>query len=287
MRCSKCRRMVADEDYSSSTSMCNECQARVTRSIKGWMIAALCMTIVYTGVTIVGFGAYAGFLPPLKAKVLEVMAIAVAILFWAGSLFAHRRQFGKAWRCFLVGGVMSLPLGLVLIVAGRRLLTLSYEQSDSIRDSERSVDPQTADPAKVAVSTDAEDLRGVDRAGWDLRGADFRGADFRHANVQGASFQNADLLAANLQEADLRGANLKSANLQHANLSGALFSGADLRRANLTNSRELTPEQLLSTRDWRGAKLPRHLRQLELGHNAPEEAMNHLGRTWRPESKPG
>lgn len=78
-----------------------------------------------------------------------------------------------------------------------------------------------------------------------------------------------------LENTDLRGAILDDADVQDA-----VLTGSDIRDARMERVRNLTREQVLSCRDWRGALLPQELRQLEVPSNASEEDMIRRGRTW-------
>lgn len=131
-----------------------------------------------------------------------------------------------------------------------------------------------------------------------LKGALIPESNLQEARLESANLQEADLIKANLQDADLvcanlQGAFLKESNLQEADLYGANLQraylvhaelqGADLRRANLegaylnfadfSSTRNLTREQILSAGDREGAKLPEHLKDLELPADAspPED----------------
>jgi hypothetical protein len=55
--------------------------------------------------------------------------------------------------------------------------------------------------------------------------------------------------------------------------------GAILRGARLDAAKNLTRDQLLAARDWRGARLPEDHKSLELATNVPEDRMDRLGRT--------
>jgi uncharacterized protein YjbI with pentapeptide repeats len=136
------------------------------------------------------------------------------------------------------------------------------------------------------------DLRGAILRGAILRGANFSGADLSAANLGGANFSGTNLIKANLIKANLNkanlsethlsganfsGANLVGADLSGANFSGANFSGAnlikanlseadlsganlikaDLSGANLLTTKNLTIEQVNSTKSLQNAMLPR------------------------------
>lgn len=158
-------------------------------------------------------------------------------------------------------------------------------------------------------------LAGLQLPGASLRRANFPGAGLDDANLSGAilwwaDFSHAVLFRANLAGADLEGANLSSAFLWEANLSGAELkdaslsgaklrkanlscaslwqadlSGADLKEADLTGAYNAAREQILSAMDWRGAKLPSDMKDLELGVDVGEQEMINLGRTLCDQAK--
>ncbi len=104
-------------------------------------------------------------------------------------------------------------------------------------------------------------LQGADLFNANLQGADLGGANLQGAYLWHADLQGADLRVANLQGANLFGANLQEAklggaNLQGANLWGANLQGADLRVADLTNTTDLTQEQLDQACGNEETKLP-------------------------------
>jgi uncharacterized protein YjbI with pentapeptide repeats len=141
------------------------------------------------------------------------------------------------------------------------------------------------------LNVDHTDMRGADlRYAW-LAGvqlfppnARLIGADFRHAilseanlhtarleeakldsaflfraDLSGAFLSGASLRNADLSEADLRDAVLKDAGYppeQRTNMQGAILRDADLRRADFRWIQNLSRQQLLEARDWRGARLP-------------------------------
>jgi len=88
------------------------------------------------------------------------------------------------------------------------------------------------------------DLRDADFRGANLQGAKLQGADLQYANLEGADLQyanleaawlrNANLQRASLLSAHLEGASFRAANLEEAHLEEAHLAQADLTGANLT-----------------------------------------------------
>jgi uncharacterized protein YjbI with pentapeptide repeats len=113
-----------------------------------------------------------------------------------------------------------------------------------------------------------------------------RPANLKRANLAGSNFKEAVLWGAQLQGSYMRDVILDRAELGLAELEGAHICGASLRSADLSLSRDLTREQILSARDWLDAKLPTELTDLELPADATEEDLDRLGRTWRPSRAP-
>jgi uncharacterized protein YjbI with pentapeptide repeats len=126
------------------------------------------------------------------------------------------------------------------------------------------------------------DLSGMDLAGCHLGKANLRGANLRRAGLRFCFLDWADLHDADLGYADFRRAHLKWVNLQGANMEGAVLAAATLNGSDLSTARKLTRDQVLSTQDWRGARLPPYLLDLQLSEDVPEGQLDRLGRTWKP-----
>ena len=147
------------------------------------------------------------------------------------------------------------------------------------------------------------DLRDNDFSNADLSRADLSRADLSNAKLSGTKLNGANLDSANLSRADLNGStNLSSADLSSANLNGAKLWGADLNSAklwgadltsadlnsanlsgaqigclkksectNLTNTKNLTLEQVKSAKNWQKAKYDKDFRiKLGLPPQKPE-----------------
>ena len=139
--------------------------------------------------------------------------------------------------------------------------------------------------SKVFDKADEEGLAHLSKAlvaHANLSKANLQSANLSMANLPGADMSETNLIRANLEEADLDGADLSRAILSFANMAKASLTGAILRGADLSEV-DLGREELLSARDWRGAKLPSTMRNLELADDAGEEELDRLGRTWKPQ----
>ena len=111
---------------------------------------------------------------------------------------------------------------------------------------------------------------GNDFYGWplwrmNLYEANLAGANFSEANLKGTHLAKANLQGANLMYANLQGAALIETNLQNAslfksNLNGAHLAHAKLEGANLEGAKDLTWEQVLTAKYWKGAILPEELK---------------------------
>ena len=119
-----------------------------------------------------------------------------------------------------------------------------------------------------------EGVSGKDLSGKDLSSTNFSSVDLSSVNLSGSNLSNADLSNSNLIGADLRntdlsgvnfgttnlsgaklnGSNLTNADFSNANLSGVDFSGANFSGAKLYKSKNITIEQIKSTKNWKTAK---------------------------------
>lgn len=105
------------------------------------------------------------------------------------------------------------------------------------------------------------DLREANLENAVLTFADLRQADLWSAKLPRSRLAEARLTGAILLEADLRGADLGGADLQGAILRGALMDGASLEGADLRGAVGLTPAQVCSAANRRGAQFQPDLQQ--------------------------
>jgi uncharacterized protein YjbI with pentapeptide repeats len=112
----------------------------------------------------------------------------------------------------------------------------------------------------------------------DLSGTDLSGAFLSQANLSGADLSGADLSDASLSEAILSGADLSGAFLTRAFLNRANLTGTqlfvlrpDLRNADLSETTNLTQEQIKLATGNEQTKLPDHLHPpASWSQNSPE-----------------
>ncbi|MEH1993215.1 nSTAND1 domain-containing NTPase [Nostoc sp.] len=130
--------------------------------------------------------------------------------------------------------------------------------------------------ANLSVATlSSADLSSADLSSANLNRANLSNANLNRANLRGAYLVVAYLVVANLNGADLngavlngadlfgadlRGANLRGADLSSAKLSRADLSSADLSSADLMYTKNLTPEQVKSAKNWDKAKYNKDFR---------------------------
>ena len=113
---------------------------------------------------------------------------------------------------------------------------------------------------KVLLAVEAMRVRG-----W-LEDGSLEGIPLCHAHLEGADLFKADLTKVDFHQANLAGVNLSMAiltntkfvraNLKGVNFSNAIVEGADLLKANLQAARNLTEEQLATTKRLYGAIMP-------------------------------
>lgn len=120
------------------------------------------------------------------------------------------------------------------------------------------------------------DLSELDLSNIDLSGLDLRGANLTQTNLSSANLSQANLGSANLYQANLSSTNLYQADLSKANLEGThqkytlaegiihvlsdipvtLINRDDIREIDLSESENLTAEQLAQTASLEGATMP-------------------------------
>ncbi|MBE9002618.1 pentapeptide repeat-containing protein [Nostoc sp. LEGE 12447] len=200
-----------------------------------------------------------------------------------------------------------IPLVALAVFLG---FTLPREfKISQLRNTVEQAKGQTVSPArilalqelvKLGVSLNNIPLNGAILNGAYFNGANLNGAYFNGANLNGANLESANLKGANLfgvylSLANLKGANLKGANLESAilkgtNLNGANLNGAKLNGANLgcraiseydeectnlSNAKNLTPEQVKAAQNWQQACYdPEFRKTLGLPPETPIECKN-------------
>jgi hypothetical protein len=83
-----------------------------TKDVKPWIITGYVFTAVYVLLGLAFFSAQEWIVGPL--------VLIAGVLFGAGSLLASKGNFSAARVLMMIGGVLALPLGLVMIMAGSR-----------------------------------------------------------------------------------------------------------------------------------------------------------------------
>ncbi|MGK7919147.1 MAG: pentapeptide repeat-containing protein [Trichodesmium sp.] len=119
------------------------------------------------------------------------------------------------------------------------------------------------------------DLSGANLSGADLSGvvfsrdilsgavlseANLSGANLSGANLSGANLIRANLKVANLIRADLIRANLIQADLIRANLRGANLSESYLIQVDLSEVRNIFPEQIKQAKNWESSKFDEEMK---------------------------
>jgi uncharacterized protein YjbI with pentapeptide repeats/energy-coupling factor transporter ATP-binding protein EcfA2 len=182
-------------------------------------------------------------------------------------------------------------------LSSANLSGVNLNDAKLIRANLSSVDLNSADLHAVKLSRanlNSADLRGANLNRANLIFASLSHTNFSRANLSSTDLSytnltNANLTNANLTNADLtnadadfrtdfRNANLSNAKLSDAKLSYANFSNANLSHANLSGAeftnfrgvRNLTSEQVISTKYWKYAEYDEDFRR-QLGL-APESA---------------
>jgi uncharacterized protein YjbI with pentapeptide repeats len=104
-----------------------------------------------------------------------------------------------------------------------------------------------------------------------------RNADLSWGHLQGANFYKADLRKSIFWNAEMQETRLIRANLQGADFEKAKLDNAYINQANFIGAKNLTPEQVKSTKNWEKACYDRELRiKLNLPPDNPDYCNNNL-----------
>ena len=95
----------SEADHSEIITMDSESKKR----IKTWTIVGFVFSAIYFFIAILEF--IEGF------TFLGIACIVIGLLIASGSIFALKRDYFLTRRFYLIGGILSLPLGLVMIIA--------------------------------------------------------------------------------------------------------------------------------------------------------------------------
>ncbi len=88
-----------------------------------------------TGFIIVGFIFTAIYLIAgiyelsIEAAFIGVWCIIITVLFFIGTILVMQNQYSVARILWLIGGIMGIPLGIVMIVQSNRLKQMGIQQS--------------------------------------------------------------------------------------------------------------------------------------------------------------
>ena len=82
-------------------------------SVKGWVITGWVFTALYA---VIGFWQLS--LGEGLSTLVGISALVTAALFGSGAMMAGKGNYGGAKVCWIIGGILGLPLGLVMLIAG-------------------------------------------------------------------------------------------------------------------------------------------------------------------------
>ncbi|MDY7051045.1 pentapeptide repeat-containing protein, partial [Limnospira fusiformis] len=191
--------------------------------------------------------------------------------------FINKSQTQKRHKIFLSMGVLALVP--TVMIAGylifdeqikNMLANMLVNIYTEILLAQRNCEPtpQLKDLLEHQRENGRTNWERIHLCGKALNGINFEGAQLSRANFRDARLNVANLGGAILYKADFEGAWLISANLSYADLSRSNLTGADLDRAilrettlqqvDLTNTKNLTKEQIESAILCQ-TKLPNHI----------------------------
>ncbi len=122
-------------------------------TVRRWLIAALCLSAMYTAVAVLNLTIYwSVFFKPVwwwkqhpydaRGALFTLVVLVVASLSWVGTMCAARGRYHVARVWLAVAGILSLPLGIVLILAGSRMRALGFWAGDTSGKTETLPDTQ-------------------------------------------------------------------------------------------------------------------------------------------------
>lgn len=126
--------------------------ATAEATIRSWVIVGLAFSVLYTLLAVWGF--IGGI---FKYPAVSWSTLIIGILFWAGTFLAVKRQYSTARVFFLIGGILGLPLSVVMIIAGKRI-ELAGQALAQAEQPTGSEPLQPADDASLHRSVFADQL---------------------------------------------------------------------------------------------------------------------------------
>jgi len=93
----------------------------------GWIIAGWIFTLIYCVIGLWQLNNGRGFLH----VPVGISALVTAALFGAGAYLAGQNNFKPAKICWIIGGILGLPLGLVMLIGGIKLGKQVQVQADA------------------------------------------------------------------------------------------------------------------------------------------------------------
>ena len=88
-------------------------------TIRRWTIVGVVFAILYSVIAVVSLAGDNGL--------LGWIVLVVAILYWIGTALAATRQYSAARVVLIIGGIVALPLGIVMIIAGNKIAKAGKE----------------------------------------------------------------------------------------------------------------------------------------------------------------
>jgi len=79
------------------------------KKIRTWTIVGFVFSAIYFFVAILQFA--------IRSTFIGIACLVIGALFALGSIFALKREYFLTRRLYLIGGILGLPLGLVMIMA--------------------------------------------------------------------------------------------------------------------------------------------------------------------------
>lgn len=90
--------------------------AEMPKAVKIWAVVGFVFAALYLAIAIFAFTSH-----PNNYELLGPLVVIIGVLVGMGSVLTLRRNYSAARILMLIGGILALPLGLVMIAGGNSI----------------------------------------------------------------------------------------------------------------------------------------------------------------------